>query len=233
MADPELVLRRGIGAPTKCRSCPTKIIFATTMTNSKPAPWEEDIAGEWLVVNGEMKHVGKPGAPVTQLELGAKPEAAPVRYTSHFARCPAAERDKYREATLHPRQQDAVELDSLRARLAECERERDEARQQNQHERDHSTMLSESNSALHVEKRAVETYCAKVRGELTAALARAEQAERERDELKVRSQGEAICDAMDLAERTERERIAAWLEDAHYVGPVGQLAAVIRATEKP
>ena len=43
-----------------------------------------------------------------------------------------------------------------------------------QHERDHSKMLSEANSALHVEKRAVEDYCAKVRGEYTAAKTEAD-----------------------------------------------------------
>lgn len=39
-----------------------------------------------------------------------------------------------------------------------------------QHERDHSKMLSEFNSVLHVEKRAIEDYCAKVRGAYTSAV---------------------------------------------------------------
>jgi hypothetical protein len=60
------------------------------------------------------------------------------------------------------------ERDQLRASVAELE-------QQLQYERDHSKMLSEANAALHAEKRTVEEYCAKIRGEYTAAA-------RERDE---------------------------------------------------
>lgn len=86
MSDAPPTLSRGIGVPAKCRACKAPIVFAITYTNGKNAPFEADETGEWVLTNGIAKHVG----PVpTQLELGA-PEQPP-RFTSHFARCPAAD----------------------------------------------------------------------------------------------------------------------------------------------
>lgn len=80
----ELVLRRGVGKPVKCRSCKKPIVFAHHHNGGKVAPFEEDAAGEWTLENGVAKHIGKPSS---QLELGAVPV---TRYTSHFAVCPDA-----------------------------------------------------------------------------------------------------------------------------------------------
>ncbi len=85
MAEP-LALQRGVGSPTKCKSCKRTIIFAITYSTGKKAPFEEDPAGEWILENGTAKHIG-PVSP--QLELGAP--QAPTRYTSHFAACPEAD----------------------------------------------------------------------------------------------------------------------------------------------
>lgn len=84
----ELVLRRGIGAPSKCKSCGAVIVFART-TSSKAAPFELDPNGLWSLENGASKFIGT--APV-QLELGQT--EPPARYTSHFATCP--QRDQWR-----------------------------------------------------------------------------------------------------------------------------------------
>ena len=84
MGDERLVLNRGIGAPTTCRSCSARIVFAVMGTSGKSSPFEEDPEGVWVIENGTARHVGKGTA---QLELGATPV---THYTSHFAKCPAA-----------------------------------------------------------------------------------------------------------------------------------------------
>lgn len=78
-------LNRGVGTPTKCRSCKAPVVFAVMYTSGKSSPFEIDDAGEWVLENGIAKHVGPVSKP---LELGAAP--GPQRYTSHFARCPQA-----------------------------------------------------------------------------------------------------------------------------------------------
>ncbi len=82
----ELVLTRGIGKPTNCRSCKKAIVFAFHEATKKNAPFEEDPAGVWTIENGTAKHVGS--ADPAQLELGAPRPA--TRYTSHFSTCPQA-----------------------------------------------------------------------------------------------------------------------------------------------
>lgn len=83
----DLVIHGGTAPPTPCRSCRTPIVFAKSYTTGKTAPFEKDDAGEWVLENGVAKHVGPVPA---QLELGG--EQPPQRWTSHFARCPQAER---------------------------------------------------------------------------------------------------------------------------------------------
>lgn len=82
-----LVLHRGIGAPTKCKSCGAEIVFAYHFTTGKNAPFEKDDVGHFTLENGAARHVGPPAA---QLELGATSAPGPQRYTSHFANCPKA-----------------------------------------------------------------------------------------------------------------------------------------------
>jgi hypothetical protein len=79
-------LDRGIGAPTRCRSCKAEIVFAIAYATGKKAPYQKDHEGEWIFENGLAKHVGKPAA---QSDLFA-PASGPQRYTSHFAVCPQA-----------------------------------------------------------------------------------------------------------------------------------------------
>lgn len=83
----ELVLHRGIGAPTKCKSCGAEIVFAYHFTTGKNAPFQKDDVGHFILENGAAKHVG---APPAQLALGTVNEEQPQRYTSHFAKCPNA-----------------------------------------------------------------------------------------------------------------------------------------------
>lgn len=83
----ELVLHRGVGLPTKCRSCKAVIVFAVLHNGGKTAPFHADPAGQYILENGTAKHVG---APTAQLELGGASE--PQRYTSHFATCLDAKR---------------------------------------------------------------------------------------------------------------------------------------------
>lgn len=78
------VLHRGIGAPTKCKSCPAMIVFAKT-TGGKLAPFVADPNGLWTIVNGEARYLGKA---TPQLVLGEEP---PPRFTNHFSDCPAAQ----------------------------------------------------------------------------------------------------------------------------------------------
>lgn len=85
----ELVLHRGVGMPTKCRSCKAVIVFAVLHNGGKTAPFHADAAGHYMLENGVAKHVGPPP---TQLEIGGDPE--PQRYTSHFATCPAAQQHR-------------------------------------------------------------------------------------------------------------------------------------------
>lgn len=96
------------------------------------------------------------------------------------------------------------------AALAEVER----LTVQNGHERDHSAMLSEANSALHVERRAVEDYCALVRNELTRALAevgtlRARVAELEGH---LATLHEAVPVVREVASNSTAEQIAAYFD---------------------
>jgi hypothetical protein len=79
------VLHRGVGQPTACRSCGTRIVFARSSSTGKLMPFEADAVGEWVLTNGAAEHVGKaPAAPVECV--------APIpRWTSHFARCKHAE----------------------------------------------------------------------------------------------------------------------------------------------
>lgn len=86
MSGDELVLRRGVGAPTKCKSCGAEIVFAYHFTTGKNAPFEKSELGHFILENGAAKHVG---APPAQLALGTVvTEEQPQRYTSHFANCP-------------------------------------------------------------------------------------------------------------------------------------------------
>lgn len=86
----EFVLHRGIGNPSKCRSCKAPIAFAET-TSGKVAPFETDPDGHYVLENGKAVFVGKPSV---QLELG---ETAPKRYTSHFSKCPHASKWRSRK----------------------------------------------------------------------------------------------------------------------------------------
>lgn len=67
---------------------------------------------------------------------------------------------------LFRRAEDADFVDAARIAIPAYEAALVAAEAELVHERDHSKMLSESNSALHVEKRAVEDFCAKLRGEV-------------------------------------------------------------------
>ena len=68
-----------------CRSCKTAIVFAAMAPSGKSAPFELDAAGRWAIVDGVASYVGP--APATPIE------GVPTvqRYTSHFAKCPAAQ----------------------------------------------------------------------------------------------------------------------------------------------
>jgi len=68
---------------SRCRSCQAPIVFARNRSN-RVAPFEPDPNGEWTIENGKATHVGPAPA---QLAIGAKSP----RFTSHFARCPAAD----------------------------------------------------------------------------------------------------------------------------------------------
>ncbi len=81
------VLHRGIGAPTKCRSCGASIVFAIAYATGKKMPLQLDSVGEWVIENGNAVHLGP--VPV-QSDMFAGP--GPQRYTSHFAVCPQAEK---------------------------------------------------------------------------------------------------------------------------------------------
>lgn len=83
-------LARGVGTPTRCRSCKAEIVFAVVYTTGKAKPFEKDHAGEWVFENGLAKHVGKVD-PQADLFATDKPQ----RYTSHFANCPQA--DQWRQ----------------------------------------------------------------------------------------------------------------------------------------
>ena len=83
----ELVLNRGVGQPSTCRSCKRSIVFAVMYSSGKRAPFEVDAVGEWTLENGIAKHVGPPSP---QLELGGESPAV-QRYTSHFSRCPQSQ----------------------------------------------------------------------------------------------------------------------------------------------
>ena len=80
MAD-DLVLHRGVGRPTRCRSCGKTIVFAESSATGKLAPFELDPEGHYVLENGKARFVGKGSV---QLELGAAPVP---HYTSHFASC--------------------------------------------------------------------------------------------------------------------------------------------------
>jgi hypothetical protein len=74
-----------VGGATSCRSCKAAIVFARSATTGKLMPFElDDAKGDWSLVNGVASHVGK--APAAAI-AGVDPVP---RYTSHFARCPAA-----------------------------------------------------------------------------------------------------------------------------------------------
>jgi len=81
------VLSRGVGAPTKCKSCPQKIVFAHSYTTGKKMPLQLDDKGEWILENGYAKHAGPVPAQPDLFASGP----APQRYTSHHAVCPAAD----------------------------------------------------------------------------------------------------------------------------------------------
>jgi hypothetical protein len=83
----ELVLHRGVGNPTTCKSCGAAIVFAYHFTTGRNAPFEKDDAGHFILENGAAKHVG---APAAQLALGTVAEPEPQRYAPHFSRCPQA-----------------------------------------------------------------------------------------------------------------------------------------------
>lgn len=85
MTDNAPILHRGIGTPTKCRSCKASIVFAVMYVSGKRAPFQLDDQGEYVLENGTAKHIGKP--PV-QPDLFATDK--PQRYTAHFAVCPNA-----------------------------------------------------------------------------------------------------------------------------------------------
>lgn len=76
----ELVLQRGVGKPSTCRSCKATIVFAET-NSGKLAPFELDPKGNYKLENGKAIFIG---TPTKQLELG---ETEPTRYSSHFANC--------------------------------------------------------------------------------------------------------------------------------------------------
>lgn len=79
-------LKNAHGGWTKCRLCKADIVFAIMYSSGKNAPFQKDDAGEWVLENGIAKHVG----PVaTQADMFSGP--SPQRWTSHFARCPAAD----------------------------------------------------------------------------------------------------------------------------------------------
>lgn len=86
MTDVSPTLNIPAGGWVKCKRCPKKIVFAPSYTTGKTMPLELDPAGEWTIADGYAKHIGPPAV---QLELGAAP--GPTRWTSHFARCPAAD----------------------------------------------------------------------------------------------------------------------------------------------
>lgn len=83
MSDEPLLLHRGVGPMTKCKSCKAPIVFAES-TAGKLAPFEADPEGHWVIENGKARFVGSESK---QLELGSVPVQ---RYTSHFAACPQA-----------------------------------------------------------------------------------------------------------------------------------------------
>lgn len=90
MADAPPTLERGIGTPTRCRSCKAEIVFAVMFTTGKKSPFQKDHEGEWIFENGYAKHVGKREVEV-QADLFSKPRADErQRYTSHFSVCPNA-----------------------------------------------------------------------------------------------------------------------------------------------
>ena len=84
------MLHRGVGKPTRCRSCKQEIVFAHHPASGKSHPFQRDDQGVWTIVNGEAKNVGAPIAAAAQLELlgpPAKTVAPEQRWTSHFANC--------------------------------------------------------------------------------------------------------------------------------------------------
>lgn len=70
---------------TLCKSCSASIVFAIMYTSGKNAPFERDDRGEWILENGNAKHIGPPPA---QPDMFRGEE--PARWTPHFARCPQA-----------------------------------------------------------------------------------------------------------------------------------------------
>jgi hypothetical protein len=82
VAEEPLVLHRGLGSPTTCRSCGAAIVFAKPLIG-KRGPYEADNNGAWILENGVAKHVGAP-TPIEALTSKVQ------RYTSHFAKCPQA-----------------------------------------------------------------------------------------------------------------------------------------------
>jgi len=78
----DLVLHRGIGPATSCKSCGVRIVFARTISG-KTGPFQEDENGLWVLVNGAAKYVG-PGPIAPKHGIA---ECA-TRYSSHFASCP-------------------------------------------------------------------------------------------------------------------------------------------------
>lgn len=90
------VLHRGVGMPTKCRSCPAMITFAVLPASKKLAPFVEDPQGHYILENGTARHVG---APTAQVDLFTPPAEVTVqRYSSHFADCPASNKFRSRDA---------------------------------------------------------------------------------------------------------------------------------------
>lgn len=86
------VLRNAHSGWSKCRACKTDIVFAIMYSSGKNSPFEQDAAGEWVIENGVAKHDPIAPAPA-QTDLFAVPPApsSAMRWTSHFARCPASE----------------------------------------------------------------------------------------------------------------------------------------------
>lgn len=82
-------LQRGIGTPTRCRTCKQEIVFAIMYTTGKKAPFQKDHEGEWVMEAGLAKHVGK--LDVQPDLFAAPPKDQPQRYTSHFAVCKQAD----------------------------------------------------------------------------------------------------------------------------------------------